>query len=264
MATGEGLAVAPMDSPEAGVGPPPAPTKRALIVIPSFAGVEPKPFGNFLCMALVVSRRCLHWAFDVLVPERKLLHGAMNEAAEVVVKSGHDGMIVCDDDCLPPFAAMATLIGYADQGYDYVAGLGLMKNFPHTTTVGRYYPEGVSLVIDEQSRGSLSGFEWVDDITRLEPGLNEIDFCGVPIAWISGRLLRAIEPPWFGTQWDGGECTHDVFFAKKVQAAGFKIYVDADMPCGHTTLPGVVTFENRTVTRAWVKTMTPEERQAMR
>lgn len=224
--------------------------KTVLLVVPVFAYVEPKAFGNFVMMALMAGRYATDYKFHVRVPERAILHMAMNEAAQLVVERDYEGMIVFDDDCHPPPDAIQRLLTRAEEGYDFIAGLGLMKNFPHTTTVGKYYPEGVSMVLTD-GEPEFRGFAWLDDVSKLPSVPFEADFAGVPIAWMSRRLLSAIEAPWFGTNMDGGEVTHDVYFARKVQAAGFKVWVDPTLPCGHTAIPPVMTFENREWARRW-------------
>jgi len=36
------------------------------------------------------------------VPERELLHGAMNKAVSIVLEHGFEAMLFSDDDCFPP------------------------------------------------------------------------------------------------------------------------------------------------------------------
>lgn len=215
--------------------------------------MEPGPYYNFLLMMLVAGRQCTAYKFDVMPLARKLLHTAMNEAAALVLERGHLGMIVMDDDCFPPADAIPRLMEHAAAGHEFVAGAGIMRGYPHTTTIGRYFPEGISVCLPKNGGpAEYRGFEFIDDITKLPYGLvtEGVDFCGVPIAWIASSLLRRMQPPWFGTSMDGGEVTHDVFFAKKVQAAGGKVCVDTSIQCDHLAEPGVVSLKNRHMVRS--------------
>ncbi len=219
-----------------------------LWVTPVFQSVYAKPFGQFLGMALNAARSlgdnyCI-WPF---IPEREILHTAMNRATQYLMAHDFHAMIVSDDDCFPPFDAIPRLVRHMENGLDIVAALGYMRGYPHTTTVGRYYKEGVSLKVSD-SGPSLSGFKWVDDVTH-EPDLVPCDFAGMPIALITRRAFEKMEAPWFGTEIDGGSCTHDVYFGHKAKKAGLSIFVDKTMPCGHLCDPHIITDQNRSIVR---------------
>lgn len=248
--TGQGGGVAEVDTTASGLGSSDADagheTRRVLIAVPVFTHVEPRPFGNFLAMALRAGHDCKdRWVFDLVVPERQLIHGAMNQVAQTVMDNGHAGLLVFDDDCFPPYDTIPRLMAHAANGEDIVAGVGIMRGYPHTTTVGRYYPEGYSLVRRRDGHWDWRGFFWMDDLRGFPQGLVEVDFCGMPVMWISRKVLEAVEPPWFGTHLDGGDMTHDVYFAIKAKKAGFKIQVDTTIQCGHLIAPKVVDFTNR-------------------
>lgn len=224
-------------------------TRRNILwVIPVFQSVYPKPFGQFLCQALSAHRVADRYAFSCYVPERKILHGAMNEAAQLLLHHDFAAMIVSDDDCLPPIDAIERLLVHFEHGHDVVAGLGFMRNYPHTTTVGRYYPEGTSIVL-RGGKPELNGFEWVEDVAAEPADLIKADFCGFPIAMISRRAFEKIEAPWFGTHINGGGCTHDVYFGVKAKAAKIDILVDRTIECGHLAEAPVLTVQSRLAVR---------------
>jgi hypothetical protein len=232
------------------------PLKRIALTFPVFSHVLPKAFETFLAVMGNATRSCPGYAFDVMVRERELIHSAMNHAVDAVLKAQiHEAMIVFDDDCLPPVWAIRRLLAHLEHGHHMVCGVGVMRGYPHTTTVGRYYPEKRPLLmVGKDDSLEFRGFEWLDaikDETRLpESGLIPVDFSGFPIAMFSRALLEAIEKPAFGHRDEsGGESTHDVFFCNRVQAAGYPIYVDPDLACGHIISPPIVTLENRHVVR---------------
>lgn len=66
--------------------------------------------------------------------------------------------------------------------------------------------------------------------TREE--LIECDGIGAGCILVHRRVLDAIEPPWFQYN-EGTFIGEDFYFCRKVQAAGFKIFVDPGVICGH-------------------------------
>ncbi|GEM_PF-618086 len=69
--------------------------------------------------------------------------------------------------------------------------------------------------------------------------LVECDVVGMGAALISREVLEAIAPPWFEYEvyQKTGErtVTEDVPFCRKAKQAGFKIYTDLGLECGHIT-----------------------------
>lgn len=226
--------------------------KRFLYVFPVFQAVYGKPFASFLRMSLnAAANEADKYEFIPHVPERQMLPDLMNKACEIVLNENLDGIIVSDDDCLPPYTAISQLLRRYEAGHPIVLGLGFMRNFPHTTTVGRYFPEGPTLTVDAKARtGDWSGFHWIEHFTEkdlFDEGLAECDFGGFPIALISREAIEKMKAqgPWFGNSLDGGACTHDVYFGAKAKRAGLRIVVDTRIPCGHLAEAHVIDFVNR-------------------
>ncbi len=69
--------------------------------------------------------------------------------------------------------------------------------------------------------------------------LAECDVVGMGAALIAREVLEAVNQPWFeyGVYKRTGEMTvtEDVPFCRKVKEAGFKIYTDKRLECGHVT-----------------------------
>lgn len=228
--------------------------KQILWVIPVFQSVYARPFGQFLGMALNAAVTVGHrYEFVPYIPERELLHTAMNRAVQIALKHNFDAMIVSDDDCFPPFNAITRLLQHWEHGHEAVMGQGYMRGFPHTTTAGRYYKEGVSLRLEPNGAPMLVGFEWLDDLSAEPHDMVPVDFAGMPIGIVDVKALRRMEAPWFGTEIDGGSCTHDVYFGHKAKKAGIQIYVDRTIACGHLTDAHVVTDQNRSLIRSVAK-----------
>lgn len=221
---------------------------KILFGVPVFASVYPKPFETFLAMAVAAGDR-LHGKVElsVRVHLRDNLVAAMNTFGKIVLDHGFDALIVADDDCLPPVDAIPRLVAHLEAGKDYVSTVGFMRGFPHTTTIGRYLPEGRTLIKTEHGL-EWRGFQWLDDL-RNAPPLLEADFCGVPIALMSRRCFERTQAPWFGTEIDGGSCTHDVFFAQRLKDAGIPVLVDTTIVCGHLADGAIITPESRLAAR---------------
>lgn len=225
--------------------------KRALLGIPSFSGVDPRPLKNFLDCAIVAGRACPDWRFATQVPERASLPSAMTALAQQVRDQDFECLIVFDDDCFPPYDVIPRLLAHMEAGHPFVAGVGVMRHYPHTTTVARVYPEGWTLVAGPDG-GQIRGHQWLDDVAALPP-LAEVDFCGVPVAAIHRSVFETVPEPWFDLRAeDGGTVTHDVFFCRKLKAAGLPVRVDTTLKCGHLAPAPIITFENRALARELV------------
>lgn len=228
-------------------------TPRVLLVFPIFMQVLPAAFSAFAAMLLHAARHCPTYKFDVLVQERSLLHSAMNGAAKTCIENPfYVGMIAFDDDCLPPAHLIERLLAHWEHGHHVVAGVGYMRGYPHTTTVGRFYPEGTMIVGDKQQ-----GFEWLDDLAKETPdehGLLAVDFCGMPAMFISRKCLYAIEGPHFGhADKTGAITTHDIYFCNKARDKGFTIEVDVTLECAHIGPAPIITRSTRDLARAAVE-----------
>ena len=236
---------------------------KVLIMVPVFQSVYPLPFQSFLCLlASAASKEHDHYEFSVHVAARQMVHMAMNRITAAMLADGFDALIVMDDDCLPPPNAISVLLRHYEAGREFVAGLGYMRNPPYTTTIGRQFPEGISICNTDTGETKLAGFHWVDDVSQ-EPDLIPCDFCGLPIAMIAASAFRKIEAPWFGTFIDGGDCTHDVYFAHKARAVGIQPYVDKTIPSGHQADPPIINQDSRDFNRAAVRAFTATRNQAV-
>lgn len=218
--------------------------KKVLLVWPVFQALYPRPYETFAQICIAAGRQ-QDYLFGVKVLERMSLVTGMNLIGQVVREQEWDAVIVFDDDCFPPLDVVPRLLTRCfDEGHPFVAAAGVMRNYPFTTTAARYYPEGVAI---HEKDGSLAGYTWLDELPNE---LTDVDFCGVPAAIIHRRVFEAVPAPWFGDQDENGQrMTHDVYFCRKVKAAGFAVKVDGTMRCGHLLDAPIVTFENRLILR---------------
>lgn len=221
---------------------------KILIGIPMFQAMYARPLARFLEMAVCAGNQ-LHGKAEVSVRvvEREAADNAMNILADIVVQHDFDGLVMADDDCLPPMDAIPRLVAHLEAGLDFVSGVGYMRGYPHTTTIGQYIKEGISAVQTPYGV-EWRGFRWLDNLDHAPP-LIEPDFCGVPIAIASRKCFTATKPPYFSNWLDGKRCTHDVYFCKKIKDAGLKVHVDTTMRCGHLADPAIIDESSRRVAR---------------
>lgn len=233
-------------------------TPRVLLVWPIFDNMKPQACGAFFAMCLQAARYCPEIKFDVMTPERTLIHMAMNHAADACVKNPwYQGMICFDDDCLPPAGLVQKMMLHWNRGHHIVAAMGYMRGYPHTTTVGRFLEAGPTIFKDAQSEDVQRGFEWIDTPELLkadEHGLIDVDFCGMPAMWISRKVLVDLEAPHFlhedGT---GAQTTHDIHFCNKARDKGYQIKVDISLECAHIGAGPLITRETRDQARLAVQ-----------
>ncbi len=224
--------------------------KRWLVGVPSFTHILPAAGYNFLCIFLRAGKDLTGHSFVLMNAERQILHMCMNKAVEIVLEQDYDGMIAFDDDCLPPPHVVGRLIAHTEAGREFVAGMGYMRNYPHTTTVGKLYPEGLTYQADTNT---YSAFYWLDKLPMQERGLITADFCGLPVAIWTKAALEKCEKPVFGTtDKQGGEMTHDVFMSRRLTAAGIPVLIDTTIECGHIAPAPVITSVTREGARAAV------------
>jgi hypothetical protein len=63
-------------------------------------------------------------------------------------------------------------------------------------------------------------------------GIEEVGSIGMGVMLIKRKVFEALTEPWFETPWrtdKRGYIGEDIFFCRKAQAAGFKIYIDHDV-----------------------------------
>lgn len=223
--------------------------RKALLVFPVFQAVYPRPFRSFVELCYVAGRTCPTWKFGFHAPERQSLPMAMNGAAQIVLDQGYDALIAFDDDCFPPYDCIPRLIAHHEAGRAFVAGLGVMRGYPHTTTVAQVFREPV--ILQHEATARVAMHQWLDDVPAGD--LIEADFCGVPVALMGRSIFERLTPPWFGLHGeDGGTVTHDVFLCRKLKAAGIPVLVDTTLKCGHLAEAPIVTFQNRAHARELV------------
>lgn len=140
---------------------------------------------------------------------------------EDAIENNADYILWIDDDQIPPIDTLKRLLSH---GKDIVTGLYVGKNVDCNA----------STVFRKTERDTYNPF--VAKALIEHGGLYEIDACGMGCCLTSVEALKKIGEPWFKYSKAFGE---DIFFCRRAQEAGFKIYVDTDVHVGHM---GIINF----------------------
>lgn len=138
----------------------------------------------------------------------------------------------------------------ASRNLPVVTGVIFKRGLPTVPTIGKYVGLGtngahlysfagtVNRILDVAAKNALD--EETKNELLFDPqadDLEEIDGCGSHFMLIRRDVLEKIKGPWFeSTTTNGGE---DFDFCRKVQQAGFKMYVDYSVFTGHVVGPGL-------------------------
>jgi len=138
-------------------------------------------------------------------------------------------LLLLEDDHIPPPDVIAKLLS---RNVDIVSALYLQRRIP--------FPPIMFDKVDEDGKIHHRMLK------KGEEGLVEVEACGGGCLMIRRRVLERMTFPY----WYYGDCymkdstNHDVNFSRKARAAGFKIYVDLDVPIFHLCVVPVVPFRD--------------------
>jgi glycosyltransferase involved in cell wall biosynthesis len=131
------------------------------------------------------------------------------------------------DNVLPPEVVPQLL----SRKKDICCGLYVMKDRPFPPVMYSYY-----------RRGNADGFgNLYSSILEWERGAHfKVDAAGTGCMMIHRRVFEKIKPPWFSFLKGG---TEDTYFCRLAQAAGYDIWMDTMIECGHSRT-AVVTIDD--------------------
>ena len=146
-----------------------------------------------------------------------------NDIVEKAMEEGCSHLIMMDVDQIYPFNTITKLLSH---------------NLPIVgCRVHRRYPPFDSLMLRIQEIDSMTnGYEPIDEWE--EGSLVEVDATGGGCLMFNMEVFRKIPYPWFEfkKQAETGRIIgEDIGFCQKLKAAGYKIYVDSSLECGHLT-----------------------------
>lgn len=195
--------------------------KSIFIGIPS-RGMTSSPLESRLAMRLVEYANDPDYEVTVRIVCGFPVDVVRNNICEMFLKSSSEYLLMLDDDMVPP----RNLLDMAGHEKDVIGGL----YYAFLPTRGIY---SVAYRIHED--GSVERF---DIGSRIEhQGLKAVDLIGTGCMMIHRRVLDALEKPFFRVVADETATTlvdtEDFYFCQKAAKAGFSVYLDTDVPCGH-------------------------------
>lgn len=139
----------------------------------------------------------------------------------IMIQQALDGdfthVFFIDDDMILAKTALTKLLSH---DVDIVSGLYLHRNHPHRP-----------LIFDQKLEDGQCRYHL---LSKGEEGLIEIVNAGLGCTLIKTRVFRNMEKPWIRlAEMDKDDWNDDIGFFNRVTKAGFKVYCDLDVKCGH-------------------------------
>ena len=170
------------------------------------------------------------WGGDAS-PDREAWAVARNQIARVASEPANeiDAVFWCDSDMILPQDAITRLML---SGKEFITGIYFQRADPYWPLIAHYDPKRVN-----KERGKKGVFNWW--VKWPENAIAPIDGCGFGCCLTKTELLRAMDPPWFEYK----EFSEDFTFCLNAKKAGYQLYVDTNILCGHLADPEPITFE---------------------
>lgn len=191
---------------------------------PTYGPVDSQALRSQRLAIMHASQHGVEWLGDAS-PERMKFDVARNAVAKEAVNSEADYVFWCDSDIILPPWAISRISSYEK---DFITGIYFQRVKPHWPLIAQF---------------TGKSFNW---LIRWEPDmLLPIDGCGFGCVLTSVKMLRDIaKHDTDGTEWfKYVKYSEDFDFCLKAKAAGYQLWVDTGVLCGHLPDPEAVTFE---------------------
>jgi len=156
--------------------------------------------------------------FTPLIATNGPVDGLRNKIVQDAIRIGASHLIMMDMDQTYPVDAITKLIAHR------LPVVGCM--------VHRRYPPFDPLML----RGNINSYTIIDD--WKDGDLVEVDATGTGCLMFDMRIFHELPAPWFEFRPNpdpekGGTVGEDIGFCSDLRKAGYKIYVDTSIKCGH-------------------------------
>jgi len=168
-----------------------------------------------------------------------LVYDARERLAEYAVNIGATHLLFLDSDMVPP---SHTIISLHEKNVDIISGKIFQRKYPYQPC---FYTKA-RLTKDYQPimEGPLEPDKWP------EVGAHGMEGVGMACTMIKTSIFKDIPKPWFFPAPAVGE---DLAFCIKARKAGFKIYTDFGVDCGHIGEYVCTTESFKIASKAWLE-----------
>jgi GT2 family glycosyltransferase len=183
---------------------------KTLIAIPTSRDIE------IQCAASIIGME-REGRIGVFCPQSYSIDASRNLIVEHALEIGYDYIMWVDSDMILPKNTLTTLMSHDK---DIVSGVYAYKILGGENAVAKRFKKDA---VDTYEDIPLKEI-------RESEQLMEIDGVGFGCVLTKVDMFRNIKKPWFKYAPKMGE---DIYFCRKAQAKGYKVYLDTSILCGH-------------------------------
>jgi hypothetical protein len=201
---------------------------KVVLAVPTYGPTEPEANRTLRAAIMFAARHGVEWVGDAST-NRVTFEAARNGSVRLVLDAAAecdaaqaDAVLWVDSDVILPIDGIARLCAH---GKDFVTGIYTQREPPHFPLIAMF----------DSLRESFSWLtEWPTNV------IMPIDGCGFGCVLTSTAMLRAIGAPWFKFQ----KYSEDLDFCVRARTAGYQLFVDTGILCGHLREPKPATVDD--------------------
>ena len=183
---------------------------KTLIAIPTSRDIE------IQCAASIIGME-REGRIGVFCPQSYSIDASRNLIVEHALEIGYDYIMWIDSDMILPKNALTTLMSHDK---DVVSGVYAYKLIGAENAVTKRFKDKAKDIYEDIP---------LKEITESKR-LIEVDGVGFGCVLTKVDVFRHIKKPWFRYTPNMGE---DIYFCRKAQKAGYQVYLDTSILCGH-------------------------------
>ena len=183
---------------------------KTLIAIPTSRDIE------IQCAASIIGME-REGRIGVFCPQSYSIDASRNLIVEHALEIGYDYIMWIDSDMILPNNTLTTLMSHDK---DVVSGVYAYKLIGAENAVAKRFKDKAKDIYEDIP---------LKEITESKR-LIEVDGVGFGCVLTKVDVFRHIKKPWFRYTPNMGE---DIYFCRKAQKAGYQVYLDTSILCGH-------------------------------
>lgn len=183
---------------------------KTLIAIPTSREID------IQCAASIIGME-REGRIGVFCPQSYSIDASRNLIVEHALEIGYDYIMWVDSDMILPKNTLTTLMSH---GKDIVSGVYAYKLLRGENAVAKRWKDKEKDIYEDIPLKEI----------REKEQLMEVNGIGFGCVLTKVDVFRHIKKPWFKFTTDMGE---DIYFCRKAQKAGYKVFLDTSILCGH-------------------------------